>query len=146
MKTLVLEDFDIEEESDMIQSVEVTVEFENTITDVLESSNVSLLYLGICWANLEIDELLWRNKNFVPVAVRHAALLLIGIRQSNSADGMGAFAVCPKDVVKLIAMQVWATRTDPIWIESLPGYKNSLSADQTDELDEVRAEWARMTE
>ena len=69
---------------------------------------------------LRYKPFLHRNERITD-AVRHAALLLIGIcRSATNFDGMGAFAVCPKDVVRLIAMQLWATRTDPIWIQALP--------------------------
>ena len=64
--------------------------------------------------------LLCRNEERIPAAVRRAALLVIGVcRRSTNYEGMGAFAIVPKDVVKLIAMEVWATRTDPIWIQAL---------------------------
>ena len=58
-----------------------------------------------------------RNKELIPAAVRRAALLIIGIRRN--VEGMGAFRVCPKDIVRMIAMEVWATRTDPIWIRAI---------------------------
>ena len=60
-----------------------------------------------------------RNKYLIPRAVRRAALLLIGIRLSNDFEGMGAFAVCPKEIVKMISMEVWATRMDLNWIDAV---------------------------
>jgi hypothetical protein len=66
-----------------------------------------------------IKSLLLRNKMQIPEAVRRAALLLIGIRRSTDFEGMGDFAVFPKDIVRLIAQTVWATRKDPIWIQAL---------------------------
>jgi Ran GTPase-activating protein (RanGAP) involved in mRNA processing and transport len=89
--------------------------------DVLATSNVSLQELQINWnGNPEaIDILLLRNKEQIPATVRRAALLLIGIRRSTNFEGMGVFGVCPKDVVRLIAMAVWATRKDPVWIQAL---------------------------
>ena len=69
--------------------------------------------------NATIDNLLLRNKNLIPAAVRRAALMLIGICRSNNYEGMGKFVVFPKDVVRLIAQAVWATRRDPVWIQAL---------------------------
>ena len=64
----------------------------------------------------KIASLLLRNKELIPAAVRRAAFLLIGIRRSTDFEGMGDFAVFPKDIVRLIAQTVYATRRDPIWI------------------------------
>ena len=70
--------------------------------------------------NPSLEPVLRRNRERIPAAVRRAALLLIGVcRFSTNYEGMGDFAIVPKDVVKLIAMEVWATRTDPIWIQVL---------------------------
>ena len=81
-------------------------------------NNVTLIELdGIELS--EIERLLLRNTEEIPAAVRRAALLLIGIRRSTDIEGMGDFAVFPKDIVRLIAQTVWATRRDPIWIRAL---------------------------
>ena len=66
-----------------------------------------------------IQNLLARNQDRIPEAARRAALLLIGIRQSTDFEAMGDFAIFPKDIVKLIAQAVYATRKDPIWIQAL---------------------------
>ena len=90
---------------------------ENAFIPVFQS-NVTLLKLaGI--RSPKIEALLLRNKELVPAAVRRAALLLIGIRRSTDFEGMGDFAVFPKDIVRSIAQTVWATRRDPIWIQAL---------------------------
>ena len=60
-----------------------------------------------------------RNKVIIPDAVRCAALYLIGIRRNPNYDGMGYFSIIDKNMVKMIAMEVWATRKDPIWLEAL---------------------------
>ena len=60
-----------------------------------------------------------RNAKLIPAAVRKAALCLISARQSLCRDSMGVLAIFPKELVKLIAMQVWATRCDPKWIEAI---------------------------
>ena len=91
--------------------------FESSFIEALQS-NVTLIELqGI--KSSKIEALLLRNKEHIPAAVRLAALLLIGIRQSTDIEGMGDFAVFPKDIVRLIAQTVWATRRDPIWIQAL---------------------------
>ena len=90
---------------------------ENAFIDVFQS-NVTLLKLqGI--KSSEIKALLRRNKKKIPAAVRRAALLLIGTCRSNSFEGMGNFAVFPKDIVRLIAQTMWETRRDPIWIQAI---------------------------
>jgi hypothetical protein len=58
-----------------------------------------------------------RNKILIPAAVRCASLSLIAARR-NIADA-GNFAIFPKEIVKMIAMEVYATRKDPIWINAL---------------------------
>ena len=70
--------------------------------------------------NPSLEPLLRRNRELIPDAVRRAALLLVGVcRSSTNYEGMGDFAIVPRDVVKLIAKEVWATRTDPIWMWAL---------------------------
>ena len=90
---------------------------ENAFVDVFQS-NVALLKLRDIRSS-RIDTLLLRNKELIPAAVRRAALLLIGIRRSTDFEGMGDFAVFPKDIVRLIAQTVYATRRDPLWIQAL---------------------------
>lgn len=60
-----------------------------------------------------------RNKVLIPDVVRHASLFLIGIRCSSPGLGMGDLAILPKELVKMIAMEVWASRRDPKWIQAL---------------------------
>ena len=60
-----------------------------------------------------------RNRVLIPDVVREAALLLILARRSSNSDDMGTLAALPKDVVRLIAMRVWATNKDPKWIEAV---------------------------
>ena len=90
---------------------------EEAFLDAL-GSNVTLIFLqGVELA--EVHELLLRNSEQIPAAVRRAALLLIGIRRSTDFEGMGDFAVFPKDIVRLIAQTIYATRRDPVWIQAL---------------------------
>ena len=60
-----------------------------------------------------------RNKTLVPAAARRASLYLIGARRSTPISNAGDFAIFPKEIVKMIAMAVWATRKDPKWIEAV---------------------------
>ena len=57
-----------------------------------------------------------RNEILIPTVVRRASLYLIAARR-NIADA-GNLAIFPKEIVKMIAMQVWATRKEPIWINA----------------------------
>ena len=66
-----------------------------------------------------------RNAILIPAAVRRASLYLIAIRRTANYDGMGRIGIFPKEIVKMIAMEVFATRKDPIWIEAA---ENSASA------------------
>ena len=54
-----------------------------------------------------------RNKVIIPAAVRRTSLLLIAARRTLA--GAGILAIFPKEIVKMIAMEVWATRKDPKW-------------------------------
>ena len=58
-----------------------------------------------------------RNKILIPAAVRRASLCLLAARR-NIIDA-GNLAIFPKEIVKMIAMEVWATRREPIWINAL---------------------------
>ena len=62
-----------------------------------------------------------RNAKIIPAAVRSAALFLVGIRSSRKTEGMGVLAFFPKEIVLMIAVEVWATRLDPKWIDVLIG-------------------------
>jgi hypothetical protein len=58
-----------------------------------------------------------RNKILIPAAVRQASLYLIAARR-NIADA-GLLAIFPKEIVRMIAMKVWTTRNQPIWLNAL---------------------------
>ena len=60
-----------------------------------------------------------RNEILIPAAVRRASLLLVGTRRSLPLSGAGMFSMMPKEIVKMVAMKVWASRRDPIWIQTL---------------------------
>ena len=58
-----------------------------------------------------------RNAILIFAAVRRASLCLIAARRTF-VDA-GRFALLPKEIVRMIAMEVWGTRKDPKWIEAL---------------------------
>ena len=58
-----------------------------------------------------------RNAILIPAAVRRTSLYLITGRRI--AANAGALLIFPKEIVKMIAMQVWATRKEPVWINAL---------------------------
>jgi hypothetical protein len=60
-----------------------------------------------------------RNAVLVPAAARRASLYLIAARRATPIADAGDIAVFPKEIVKMIAMEVWATRKDPKWIEAV---------------------------
>ena len=60
-----------------------------------------------------------RNLDLVVDTVRRAALFLIGIRRSLPLSGAGRLALLPKEIIKLIAVDVWATRKDFEWIAAV---------------------------
>jgi hypothetical protein len=60
-----------------------------------------------------------RNRVLIPAAVRRASLYLIAARRATPIADAGDFAIFPKEIVRLIAMAVWATRKDPEWIEAV---------------------------
>ena len=66
-----------------------------------------------------------RNKTLIPAAVRRASLFIIIARRILA--NAGSFSIFPKEIVKMIAMKVWATRKDPIWIEALSESERSGS-------------------
>jgi hypothetical protein len=58
-----------------------------------------------------------RNAILIPAAVRRASLYLIAARRATPIADAGILSIFPKEIVRLIAMAVWATRKDPKWIE-----------------------------
>ena len=69
-----------------------------------------------------------RNMILIPAAVRQASLSLIAARRN--IIGAGILAIFPKEIVRMIAMEVWATRNQPIWINALSESKRTgISAD-----------------
>ena len=66
-----------------------------------------------------LEDLLYRNMEEIPAAVRRAALFIVGVCRSTNFDEMGDFAIFPVEVLRLIAQAVWATRKDPKWIDAL---------------------------
>ena len=113
--------------------VEMTL-FDNLITMIEDEGAEALidaLSYNVCMKWLPVDtddiapkllvtiEYLTRTRNavLIPAAVRRASLYLIAAR-SNIADA-GTLAIFPKEIVKMIAMEVWATRKEPIWINAL---------------------------
>ena len=80
---------------------------------------VSLELTGIAPELITVIEYLTgtRNRILIPAAVRRVSLCLIAARR-NIADS-GNLAIFPKEIVKMIAIEVWATRKDPAWLNAL---------------------------
>ena len=58
-----------------------------------------------------------RNAILIPAAVRRASLYLIWARLNvHSAGQLGIF---PKELIRMISIELWATRKDPIWLKAL---------------------------
>jgi hypothetical protein len=62
-----------------------------------------------------------RNRVLIPAAVRRASLYLIAARRSTPVADAGILAIFPKEIVRMIAMAVYATRKDPAWIKAVDG-------------------------
>ena len=60
-----------------------------------------------------------RNKILIPAAARRASLYLVAARRTRNYEDMGDLAAFPKEIVKMIAMEVYLTRKDPIWMNAL---------------------------
>jgi hypothetical protein len=60
-----------------------------------------------------------RNKTRIPAAVRRTSLYLIAARRATPFTDAGILSIFPKEIIKMIAMAVWATRKDPKWIEAV---------------------------
>ena len=83
-------------------------------------TNIDFDYCGLASESIRTIKYLTetRNKILIPAAVRRASLYLIAARRRTNSDA-GALACFPKEIVKMIAMKVWTTRKDPIWIQAL---------------------------
>jgi hypothetical protein len=60
-----------------------------------------------------------RNTVLIPAAARRASLYLIAARRATPIADAGDLAVFPKEIVRMIAMAVYATRKDPAWIKAV---------------------------
>ena len=87
------------------------LEFNVVLTDLKIGTN----QISDEW-EFKLYSLMARNKLIVR-AVRRAVLYLIGVRKGPNRDGMGVLAFFPREIVKMIAVHVYNTRTDPAWIE-----------------------------
>ena len=107
------------------------------------SQNVSLIHLVVSnngWHHMfdtiyNFSQI--RNAILVPAAARRAALFLIGIRQSSNREGMGYLGMHDKNVIMKIAVEIWATRKDPIWIRAVSSdnHENARVIEGEDEFD-----------
>ena len=61
-----------------------------------------------------------RNFLLIPAAVHRTTLFLIGISRTQPPEGRGLLIYTAKEIVKAIALQVYASRYDPIWIRTVP--------------------------
>ena len=113
------------------RTVELLILYSNPIGDEGADSLIDALTYNVCIevlnviANRIASELRatinyltkTRNKFMIPTAARRASLFLIAARR-NITDS-GNLAIFPKEIVKMIAMELYATRKDPIWINTL---------------------------
>lgn len=65
-----------------------------------------------------------RNQILIPAAARRASLCLIAARQT--ATRAGDLAIFPKEIVMLIALQVYATRRDTSWIQAVRRFEAQI--------------------
>ena len=93
------------------------------IIDAL-SRNVSLKWLNLYRNSIapELESAIkylteTRNAILIPAAARRASLCIIAARRNITNAGI--LAIFPKEIVKMIAIEVWATRKEPIWIKAL---------------------------
>ena len=113
------------------QTVEYVNLFENPIGDEGAEALIDALSYNVCmkWLSVFTNMIApkleatitylteARNEILIPAAVRRASLSLIAARR-HIADA-GNLAIIPKEIVKMIAMEVWATRREPVWINAL---------------------------
>jgi hypothetical protein len=95
----------------------------DSLIDTL-SHNVCLTDLQLVYSNIAPEseatiEYLTktRNKILIPTAARRASLYLIAARRVT-ADA-GVLSWYPREIVKMIAIEVWATRYEPEWIAAV---------------------------
>jgi hypothetical protein len=62
-----------------------------------------------------------RNKTLIPAAARRASMYLIAARRTTPIADAGILAIFPKEIVRMIAMAVYATRKDLAWIKAVDG-------------------------
>lgn len=95
------------------RSLKRAFDYNVCLTDCRISTTMSAFDSGIAIHRLSQI----RNATLIPAAVRRATLCIIAARRN--ADDAGLLSVFPKEIVKMIAIEVYATRKDPKWIEAL---------------------------
>ena len=111
------------------QTVECLYLFDNPIGDVGAEALIEALSYNVCMKWLDTVYVApklqatmkhlteTRNIILIPTAVRRASLSLIAARRNITNAGI--LAIFPKEIVRMIAMEVWAARKEPIWINAL---------------------------
>jgi hypothetical protein len=84
------------------------IEFDVTYNNIAPESWATIEYLTQT-----------RNRVLIPAAVRRASLYLIAARRATPIADAGMLSIFPKEIVKMIAIALWATRKDPKWIDAV---------------------------
>ena len=99
-------------------------------------SNVSIKTLFVDYKDIASETAariryltLTRNKVLIPAAARQTALCIIAARRTFADAGI--LSVFPKELVKMIAIEVWATRNDPMWIKAISTAEESARERQS---------------
>lgn len=82
---------------------------------VLMDRNFSLVDMTPTFFSVSVS--LERNQK-IKRRVGQVIRFLIGIRQGNIRQGMGSLGLLPKEIVMMIAKELWRTRSDLIWRET----------------------------
>ena len=98
------------------------------------NSNVSIIALNVNANTLNLKAKViikyrsrTRNRDLIPAAARRASLYIITAHRT--LGNAGDLSILPKEIVKMIAMEVYATRREPIWIRVLSEFERTGKSD-----------------
>ena len=95
------------------------IDFINAFRRNVVVTHLNLSDNGMSADSLSQIELLVQRNLRIPKAVQSLIFFLIGVRQGSNRAGMGLLGEFPKEIIKMVAIEIWATRKDPKWIDAL---------------------------
>ena len=83
------------------------------VSSIVREENRTTIFADHAQTQMLISDIsIYYRNEVMRDAARRTALFVI------ARYGQGGMAVFPRDIIKLIANEVWKTREDPIWLDA----------------------------